>query len=602
MADGHPEQLRVQKFNAATGAFILKFGEPGQLPGQFFNRIMSLTVDSAGNVYVGSVFQLQKFDANGNFLEAFELGGILPWAMGINQDDNITFFEVDNGSFDTFNVTTHSLQRLPYVEPCNLSTGVGCIDPDGAGPLELGDGQLLGRPERLAVDQSGNFYVADSGNARIQKFSPDGTFLWKFGSPGTGEGQFGLSPMGGPQGIAVDAAGRIYVADTENKRIVVFGQAASASLSINNVTVTEGNTGTTLAVFTVTLTPASSQTVTVNYATADQSAQAGTDYTSTQGTLTFAPGETTKTITVPVFGDNALESNERFVVQLSNPTNVTLSTPQGIGEIVNDDNHFARCQNVTIPTTVDACTATAVSIDNGSSAPDGSPLTLTQNPAGPYPLGTTSVTLTASAGSLSDTCTATVTVEDRQAPTISCPVDQTVTIQSGNSALVDFPSPLVLENCPTRMISCTPPSGSLFPRGNTRVTCMATDGAGLQQSCGFNVQVVVSNQAPVLRIDDVSLAEGTGGGTPLTFTVTLSKPSTTVVDVQYATADGTAERNRDYWDIGGVVRFGPGETTKTVTVPVIGDPVQEADETFVVNFPMPVAPSSVRTRARNDPQ
>ena len=118
--------------------------------------------------------------------------------------------------------------------------------------------------------------------------------------------------------------------------------------------------------------------------------------------------------------------------------------PQGIGEIVNDDSHFARCQNVTIPTTVDACTATAVSIDNGSSAPDGSPLTLTQNPAGPYPLGTTSVTLTASAGSLSDTCTATVTVEDRQAPTISCPVDQTVTIQSGNSALVDFPSPRVI--------------------------------------------------------------------------------------------------------------------------------------------------------------
>ena len=113
---------------------------------------------------------------------------------------------------------------------------------------------------------------------------------------------------------------------------------------IDNVTVTEGNTGTTPAVFTVTLTPASSQTVTVDYATADQSAQAGTDYTSTQGTLTFAPGETTKTITVPVLGDNALESNERFVVQLSNPTNATLATPQGIGEIVNDDSHFARCQ------------------------------------------------------------------------------------------------------------------------------------------------------------------------------------------------------------------------------------------------------------------
>ena len=137
------------------------------------------------------------------------------------------------------------------------------------------------------------------------------------------------------------------------------------------MTVVEGDTGTKAAVFTVTLTPASSQIVTVDYATADQSAQAGTDYTSTQGTLTFAPGDTTKAITVPVLGDNALESDERFVVQLSNPTNATLGTTQGIGEIVNDDSHFARCQNVTIPTTVDACTATSVSIDNGSSAPDG---------------------------------------------------------------------------------------------------------------------------------------------------------------------------------------------------------------------------------------
>ena len=85
--------MRVQKFSATTGQFLGKFGEAGQAPGQFFNRIMSLVVDSAGNVYVGSVFQLQKFDANGSLLEAFELGGILPWAMTIDRDDNIIFFE-----------------------------------------------------------------------------------------------------------------------------------------------------------------------------------------------------------------------------------------------------------------------------------------------------------------------------------------------------------------------------------------------------------------------------------------------------------------------------------------------------------------------------
>ena len=120
-------------------------------------------------------------------------------------------------------------------------------------------------------------------------------------------------------GLALNDAGDIYVSDPKNHRIQIFAEA-HAVLTIDNVTVTEGNTGTTPAVFTVTLTSASSANCDGDYATADQSAQAGTDYTSTQGTLTFAPGETTKTITVPVLGDNALESNERFVVQLSNPT------------------------------------------------------------------------------------------------------------------------------------------------------------------------------------------------------------------------------------------------------------------------------------------
>src|SRR5439155_20482728 len=73
------------------------------------------------------------------------------------------------------------------------------------------------------------------------------------------------------------------------------------SLSINNVTVTEGNSGTTSANFTMTLSPASGKTVTVNYATADGTAAAPADYTAIPtSTLTFNPGETTKTITVLV--------------------------------------------------------------------------------------------------------------------------------------------------------------------------------------------------------------------------------------------------------------------------------------------------------------
>src|SRR5205814_2117173 len=110
------------------------------------------------------------------------------------------------------------------------------------------------------------------------------------------------------------------------------------SLSINNVAVTEGNTGTTNANFIVTLSPASSRTVTVNYATADGTATAPADYVAIPSTtLTFNPGETIKSITVPVNGDTVDETDETFAVNLSNPTNATLSTATGTGTIIDDD-------------------------------------------------------------------------------------------------------------------------------------------------------------------------------------------------------------------------------------------------------------------------
>src|SRR5206468_2867515 len=101
--------------------------------------------------------------------------------------------------------------------------------------------------------------------------------------------------------------------------------------------VTEGNSGTSSATFTVSLSAASPQTVTVAYATADGTATAGSDYTATSGTLTFTPGQTTKTVAVPVKGDTADEADETFTVTLSNPTEATLGTTSATATIANDD-------------------------------------------------------------------------------------------------------------------------------------------------------------------------------------------------------------------------------------------------------------------------
>jgi hypothetical protein len=109
------------------------------------------------------------------------------------------------------------------------------------------------------------------------------------------------------------------------------------SLSINDVPVAEGDSGTTPATFTVTLSAASGQTVTVNYATADNTAAAGSDYQSTSGALTFNPGETAKPLTVLVNADITFEHNETFFVNLTSPTNATITDNQGQGTITNDD-------------------------------------------------------------------------------------------------------------------------------------------------------------------------------------------------------------------------------------------------------------------------
>ena len=114
-------------------------------------------------------------------------------------------------------------------------------------------------------------------------------------------------------------------------------QDLSPAISITDVTVTEGNSGTVNATFQVKLSAPSSQPVSVTFNTANRTASAGTDYVGTSGTVTFDPGETTKTITVVVDGNNTLELDKTFVVNLTSATNAFIADGQGVGTIVNDD-------------------------------------------------------------------------------------------------------------------------------------------------------------------------------------------------------------------------------------------------------------------------
>jgi hypothetical protein len=117
----------------------------------------------------------------------------------------------------------------------------------------------------------------------------------------------------------------------------VTGSAPLPTLGINDVSVTEGDSGTTTASFTVTLSAAAAGAVTVNYATADGTAAAGTDYVAGTGTLTFSAGQLTRTVSVTINGDAAVEPNEAFVVNLSAASGATIADAQGAGTIMNDD-------------------------------------------------------------------------------------------------------------------------------------------------------------------------------------------------------------------------------------------------------------------------
>ena len=119
--------------------------------------------------------------------------------------------------------------------------------------------------------------------------------------------------------------------------VAVSTPPTTPSISIADTTVTEGNSGTSNATFTVTLSKAATTPVTVTYSTANGTATAGTDFTSATGTLTFNPGVTSQTVTVKVTGDTAVEPTETFTVALSNPTGATISRGTATGTITNDD-------------------------------------------------------------------------------------------------------------------------------------------------------------------------------------------------------------------------------------------------------------------------
>jgi chitinase len=167
----------------------------------------------------------------------------------------------------------------------------------------------------VIVSHVGNHYVI--GNAD-----------WNANVAAGGQASFGFQAATGTGGTAVSG---LVLDGAGNPPPVV------PTLSVADTSVIEGNAGTTQLAFTVTLSQAASRPVTVQYATANGSATAGSDYAGAAGTLTFAAGETSKTILVQVAGDTAIEANETLTLNLSAASGATIAHGAATGTIVNDD-------------------------------------------------------------------------------------------------------------------------------------------------------------------------------------------------------------------------------------------------------------------------
>jgi len=211
---------RIQKFDS-NGNFILKWGSYGAFDGQFASPT-AITVSSDNCVYVNNNgINIQKFDSNGEFLKKWKFPwnsstssfrhpilGIVDRSIVIDSCNNLFILTYEHSD----NPMLISNVLYPYISKCNLTK---CSDTIN-GQKIFGEKDCIGIVD-FTLDLEGNLFVLNSQFNCIYKISPEGNLLAKWGSSGSGDGEFN-----NPDSIAVDHDGNVYVMDTGNYRIQKF--------------------------------------------------------------------------------------------------------------------------------------------------------------------------------------------------------------------------------------------------------------------------------------------------------------------------------------------------------------------------------------------
>jgi hypothetical protein len=312
-------------------------------------------------------------------------------------------------------------------------------------------------------------------------------------------------------------------------------------VSVVGGSIAEGNSGTRQSLFTVSLSAPSTLPVSVDFSTADGTAVAGIDYTAKGlATLTFAPGETSKTVSVDVLGDLLFEADESFALLLSNAVGGIVANPIATVTIQNDD----------------AAPKLIITGDSGLEGDSG--------------LGNLIFTVSLSAASGVPVLLTYATVDG--------------TALGGEDYLALLPDTLVFNPGETTKTIAVQVLGDQISEDHEQFSVVLSGAIGADVEVATATGSILNDDAS-LSITHASILEGHSGVRVLEFTVSLDAASALPVTVAYATADRTAVAGSDYIGSEGSLVFDAGVTTRTILVEVLGDTEAElTSENFSLNL------------------
>ena len=303
--------------------------------------------------------------------------------------------------------------------------------------------------------------------------------------------------------------------------------------------------------FEVKLNNPSGKTVKVNYGTQEGSAKSGKDFRNKRGVVTFQPGQTKKIVSIPILGDTLDENNEQFQVKLSGAENGKFSDNTAVGRIIDNDE--------TLPQKTPQISIGDGEIVEGDRGEKKMTFQVKLSNPSNKTVTVNYTTVDGSAKSGKDFQQKSGVVTFRPGET-----KKTVNISVLGDALSEN-----LELFQVKLSSAQ--NGKISAQTDQYATAIIQD----------------NDKLPQISISDAKITEGNTEKKEMEFEVKLDKSSTQTVKVNYETVEGSAKSGKDFQKKRGVVIFKPGETKKTVNVPILGNTDNEANEKFAVTLSSP---------------